>query len=234
MVRMRRRPPAIQVFIVMATTFFAAACGSAAAPSTPPAEASGAAVSQSPDGSMSPRPASIGGPEVVAAASAIDAAKTGDPVSMGTLQSLRFTDTGTQAARQRIEAGATGDALWAATWLYATAGTDPAPLVPLLTNEDSTIRVMAAAALMALGSEDGFDVLVDAISSDDQLRGSEPPTTVARFAARTLDRYTDAGLSGPAGTPAEKAESARRWSAWLEASHSSLRFDAETGMWASR
>ncbi len=169
-----------------------------------------------------------------AARSAIEATDISKPETIGALERIRFTNAGTQAARGVLQAGAEGDALWGATYVYATSGTDPAPLVPLLQNEDATIRVMAAAALVSLGEPAGFDALVKAVSLDEPLRGSLPPESVSGFATFTLTRYTGVDLGRTEHASAADIETvAAKWTTWLEQHRDGLRFDAASGMWAT-
>ncbi len=90
-------------------------------------------------------------PDVAAARAAIDAANLDDPASLSAVDAVRFTDAGAVAAANAIQDGASGDALWAATLVYGTVGSDPAVLQPLLGNDDPTIRALAAATVLSLG-----------------------------------------------------------------------------------
>lgn len=229
--RRRRVPRAIQVAALLSLAGVLLGCGASnstpaddGAPSGPPSiEAS------------APPTADVGGEDVARAHALIDVADPNASSSVGELQGVRFTNAGTAAARQALEEGTTGDGLWAATWIYASNGTDPAPLLPLLDNDDSSIRLMAAAALVSLGRAEGFDVLVRLIESEDSLRGSEPPTTVSRFALHTLARYTGVDLApGPTASPEEVRATAGRWEAWLAENRDQLTFDADNGTWATR
>ncbi|HSO30499.1 MAG TPA: hypothetical protein VLS28_11390 [Candidatus Sulfomarinibacteraceae bacterium] len=175
---------------------------------------------------------SVAPAEVAAAAAMIDATDLDDSETIAALQGIRFTDAGTAAARAAIEGGAKGDELWAATWVYASFATDPEPLLAPLGADDPSTRLMAAAGLVSLGRLEGFDVLVGELSSPDWLAGSHPPTTIARFAAHTLERYTgvDLGLD-PSATPEAVATA---WAAWLETSRDRITFEPETATWSVR
>jgi hypothetical protein len=163
----------------------------------------------------------------------IDAADLSDDASVSTVGQLLFTDAGTIAARQRLEEGVSGDALWAATWVYVTAGTDPEPLLRLVDNDDASVRVLAAAGVMSLGRVEGFDALQASINSADQLRGSHPPLTVARFAAVTLSRYTaDAVAVGPTDTPEQRTALSSAWSSWLNDNRERLLYNADERIWS--
>ena len=174
-------------------------------------------------------------PDIAAAGALIDAVHLDDPASVAALGAIEFSDAGAQAARQRIEGDASGDPLWAAVHVYVTGGTDPAPLVPLLTNADPRIRVLAAAGLVSLGRADGFDTLAASITSGELMHASHPPVTVARYAAASLSRYTaDALPVDPTDTVEQRTALAAAWSAWLAANRSQLGFDPDTGTWAVR
>ena len=186
------------------------------------------------DGNGSGETASSGGQTADHARQLIEASDLSDPATIGALEEIRFTDGGVQAAREVLEGGAEGDALWAATWVYATSGTDPAPLERLLDNADPTVRVLAAAALLSLGEPAAFDALVTAVGSDEPLRGSVPPGTVSGFATFTLTRYTGTDLGGTEGAPAADVQAAAAsWAAWLDQHRDDLAFDPSTGMWGT-
>ena len=124
------------------------------------------------------------------ALAAIRAANLDSESSVEALRMVRFTEAGTRAAREFLASGGgDDDPLWAAAWLYASAATDTAPLVPLLDNRDASIRVMAAAALAALEHEGGIAVLRKERGNTEPLRGSEPPITIAACSELTLERY---------------------------------------------
>jgi hypothetical protein len=171
--------------------------------------------------------------DVARARALIDATDTGNQLTLAALQDIRFTSAGTVAACQRLAEGAVGDALWAATWIYVTSGTEPTPLLPLLANDDASVRVLAAAGLTSLGRLEGLDALVDSITVDAGLRGSLPPLTVSQFAAATLSRYTDAAVDDAGtSTPEERTAAAAAWSSWLVDNRDRLSFDREQLMWA--
>jgi hypothetical protein len=177
-------------------------------------------------------PAKASAAEVASARETLREAKLADEESIQNLESIRFTQAGVQAAAEALGSGVTGDELWAATWVYASFGTEPKVLHPMLSNQDPSIRLMAAAALVALGDRSGFDVLVRLIQVDDRLRGSRPPIAVGAFAAHTLERYTGVTLSPTSvASAADLAAAAAAWTDWLNRNQSSLRFDEATGMW---
>ena len=122
------------------------------------------------------------------ATAAIRAADLDSEATLEALRVVRFTEAGTRAARDFLASGGEGDPLWAATWLYASAASDTAPLVPLLESRDASVRVMAAAALAALEHPGGIAALRAERRNQAPLRGSEPPITVAAFAELSLER----------------------------------------------
>ena len=134
----------------------------------------------------------------------------------------RFTAAGAEAASSVLAANASGDARWAALWVYASAGSDPAPLRPYLTSDDPTSRVMAAAAVVAFGDRSGFDALAAAIGVEDQLAGSKPPVSIGAFAAGALASSIDGDE-----IPTDEAA----WPAWLAAHAASLGYDDSAATW---
>jgi hypothetical protein len=170
--------------------------------------------------------------DVAAARGMIEAADLANPETLNAIEGVRFTPAGEEAARAVLAAPAAGDALWAATWVYASSGTDSAVLAPLLVSGDASIRVMAAAALVAAGDRSGFAILAAALSDAGQLRGSQPLISVAGFSASTLSSYIEAaGVPAAAATEAEVAAIAASWSTWLGANEKSLQFDRTSGTW---
>lgn len=167
---------------------------------------------------------------VAAVRTLIDSASLDDPETLDGLGAARFDDGAPDAAAAALADGVTGDARWAAVWTYASAGTDPNVLRPVLEDPDATLRALAAAALAAWGDPAGIPVLADLAALDDRLAGSYPPTSVGEFAAGTLARFVAGPEIAPDSTPADQAAA---WDAWL-AQHdpSTLAFDPETGSWS--
>ena len=162
----------------------------------------------------------------------IEAADLGNDVTINAIEGVRFTPAGEEAARAVLASSASGDALWAATWVYASSAADPAPLGPLLNNADASIRAMAASALVALGEDSGFAVLAASVSDADRLRGSVPPLAIGSFALSTLSRYVAAvGVPAEPATEADLAAAAANWAAWLREHENQLTFDATSGTW---
>ena len=170
------------------------------------------------------------------ASTILKAARLNDADSRSALEGVRLTPAGTDAAAGLLRDGVTGDALWAATYVYASGGSDPAPLRPIATNTSAspTVRAMAAAGLVGMGDVAGFEPLIAALGGSDAMDGAEPAGAVWEFAADVLERYTRTGF-GPTLTAREAERAARQtdWKAWLEANRTRLHFDAATGLWVS-
>ena len=182
--------------------------------------------------SLEPAASDVPAADVAAARQLIEASDLADPQTLNAIEGIRFTPAGEEASRGILASSPSGDILWAATWVYASSGTDAAPLIPLLENGDPSIRAMAAAALLALGERSAFAVLGAALSAGDHLRASKPPRSIGAFVVFTLSRYVQAA-DAPA-SPASQAELAAAeasWSAWLQAHASVLEFDALSGTW---
>ena len=220
--------------IALAVGLLAAACGSPVS-SEPPASAPGSTfVSPSGAPTLSLSPSSATDPEVVAAKQTIESADLSIGETIDTIGgTLRFTRAGEEAARQTLATSTSSNALWAALWVYASSGTDPEPLRPLLANSDSSLRSMAAAQLVALGDAQGFAVLQQALSDDSSLLGAHPPRSVRAYALGILTNYvaTEGAPTEPA-TEDQLSATASEWTAWLTAHAAGLRFDASSGTWA--
>jgi hypothetical protein len=213
--------------VAIAAAVLVGACQTSASP-TPGATTSGGPVTSG--APSDPAPGTSGGPGIAAARAAIDAANLADAASLDTLDAIRFTDDGAAAAAQAITGGASGDALWAATWIYGTSGTDPAVLKPLLANDDASIRAMAAAAALSLGERAAARVLVALVTVDGNVRASHPPISIAAFSSNALAQYI-AGPTIAAGV--SPTDTAAAWTAWLDAHESSMQFGADTGTWTA-
>lgn len=185
----------------------------------------------------SPGPgSSAGAGSVEAASSVLGAASLADGATLDALQALRFTPAGTEAAGQLLASGATGDVLWAATYVYASSNTDPTPLLAIAanTNASPSIRAMAGAGLVGAGQVAGFEPLIAALGGSDQMDGAAPAGFIWEFSATVLERYTGAGFGpGLAATDAERTAIQGQWQSWLEANRASLRFDAPSSLWVT-
>lgn len=139
------------------------------------------------------------------------------------------------AAEAALAGGASGDELWAATFVWSNEGTDPDPLVELLDDEDSSIRYMAATGLIGRGRVEGFGPLIAVLTDESVLRGFEPAGPVWAAATTALVRFTAISAHGPPWD----ADTARlqlaqdRWQEWLEANQSRLAFDAVDLIWST-
>jgi hypothetical protein len=177
-------------------------------------------------------PANAGSVEV--AASTLQATKLDDDASLAALEGIRFTPAGTEAAARLLGSGATGDVLWAATYVYASAGADPTPLRSLAGSSTAslTIRTMAGAGLLAAGDVAGFGPLLLALAASEQMDGAAPAGYLWEFAADVLERYTHTGFGpGLAATDPERATIVAHWQTWLDTNRDRLRFDATTHLW---
>jgi hypothetical protein len=140
------------------------------------------------------------------------------------------------AAEGALAAGASGDQLWAATYVWSNEGTDPEPLVALLADQESAIRYMAATGLIARGRIEGFSPLIAALTDESVLAGFEPAGPVWAAATTALVRFTAISAHGPPWD----ADTARlqlaqdRWQTWLQANQSQLFFDAVDLIWSTR
>lgn len=159
-----------------------------------------------------------------------------DPTSRSAIERLQGTEAGTAAAAAALAEGVSGDALWAAAYVYAAGSGDPAPLRPLLQERDVWIRVLAGAGLVARGDVSGFEVLVDGLLHQDPLRGSSPPTPVWTVVTAVLVRMTGVSQFGPHWDFDQRRRTLahRRWRSWLEKNHERLWFDSSTGEWDVR
>ena len=166
---------------------------------------------------------------VSAARTAIDAANLADEATLEAISAVRVTDAGVEAAAQAIRGDASGDALWAATWIYTGHGVEPDVLAPLLANPDPSIRAMAATTLLAWGRLEAVRVAIDLIPEQGNVRGSEPPLSLSDFARGALDREIQ---DPPIGLDAAPADAAAAWTTWIAANEAALRFDPATGLWS--
>ena len=227
----RRRSIRIRLAaLAIACSGIAASCGAAQQSAAPGSPGTGTA-SPPPAASTTPSVAPTTDPGLDAARAAIEATDLTDPATLDAILEIRSTDAGIAGAAAAIEGGATGDALWAATWIYAAFGTDAEVLVPVLSTTDPTVRAMAAAALTGWGQRDGIAVLVELLSADGYVRGAEPPMTIAAFASASLDRF----VAGPTiEADATFEDRAAAWTAWLTANEATLQFDLDTARWSAR
>jgi hypothetical protein len=139
------------------------------------------------------------------------------------------------AAEEALAAGATGDLRWAAVWVVVNGGSDAEILVPYATADDVTIRVMASTGLLARGRIEGFEPLIAALTDETLLVGRYPPEPAWTAAATTLVRWTGVAANGPPfdALASQRAVAQQRWTAWLDASGSSLMFDSAEGRWVT-
>lgn len=153
---------------------------------------------------------------------------------------VRLTDHGQDpvvvaAAEKALSGGASGDQLWAATYVWSNEGSDPEPLVALLDNESAAVRFMAATGLIARGRIEGFTSLIDSLTDESFLVGFEPPRPVWDAAATSLVRFTGIADNGPPfdADPPRLRLAQERWRAWFEANQARLSFDPERLLWGA-
>jgi hypothetical protein len=210
-----------RLIVPLAALLLVAACGSAPAPATGATGSAGPA-------------ATADGAATLAARALLGAATLDDERSLGALEGIRFSAAGVEAARVALAGGATGGELWAATYVYATSGTDTAPLAAIVanTNASTSVRAMAAAGLVGRGDVAGFEPLIAGLAGSEPMDGAEPAGKLWEFAADVLGRFTSTGF-GPLleATDAERATIQAQWQAWLSANRASLRFDGATQLW---
>jgi hypothetical protein len=138
-----------------------------------------------------------------------------------------------KAAGDALATNPSGAQLWVATWIWVNEGDDPAPLLPLLTNADPSIRIMAATGLIARGRAEGFAPLIDELNDMSVLIGQEPPTTAWAQAATSLVRFTGISDNGPPfdADASRRVLAQQRWRDWFAANQAALTFTAEEGLW---
>jgi hypothetical protein len=147
---------------------------------------------------------------------------------------LRFTRAGEEAARQTLVSSTNTNALWAALWVYASAGTDPEPLRPLLTNSDPSLRAMAAAILVSLGDAQGFDELRKALTDESSLLGAHPPRSIQTYVLGILSQYISAdGMPAEPATEEGLPAAATDWSTWMEQHAFNMQFEPSSGTWSA-
>jgi hypothetical protein len=230
MVRPHTHGPSVPWQPLVLVAWLLAACSAAPAPATnrsvePTLGASGVPLAGTPS-------TTAGG--LAAATAILTGARLTDAASLGALEGIRFTTLGADAAAALLASGASGDALWAATYVYGSSGSDPAPLRAVATDAAATptIRAMAGAGLLGRGDVAGFEPLITSLSAADEMDGGEPAGAVWEFAADVLERYTDKAL-GPtlAASADDRARIQASWRSWLEANRATLRFDPAAQLW---
>jgi hypothetical protein len=137
------------------------------------------------------------------------------------------------AGRLLAEPGAPDELLYAAAVVWLSLGVDPAPLQPLLTQPNSTIRAIAAIGCSARGDLNGLKVLVEFLTIDDLFGGCAPRTDVWSLAARVLVSLTARADLGPSldSDPSMRQAAVLQWRAVLNSG--SATFDPGTGRWTT-
>ena len=171
----------------------------------------------------------------VAASSLLQDFSLDDPADYFALMDAPTDASLVREAGIALEGGASGDELWAATYVWVNGGDDPAPLRPLVADPDPAVRVMAATGLLRLGDAAGFDPLVAALADETPLRGHVPQVPAWVVATGSLARYTGIADHGPPldADATKRTEGQARWQAWLDANRATLTFDEETQLWSA-
>jgi hypothetical protein len=118
--------------------------------------------------------------------------------------------------------------------LCLTASADPAAsvdaLVELSSSSDATERLLSAGALAAIGEERGVDVLIEALGSEEPMRGFDPPFAAWRYARANLLLLLgqDLGLRD-AVDAASAAKAQAAWLAWWAENADALEWDPDAG-----
>jgi hypothetical protein len=110
--------------------------------------------------------------------------------------------------------------------LTAESGRGSTELAQLLTATSTTDRLLAAGSLLSIGDKSGIPVLIDALSSTDEVAFSSPGQFGFEFAQAELLYFTtqDFGLRSATG-PAAVAATQAAWRQWWTAQSTALRFD---------
>jgi hypothetical protein len=166
----------------------------------------------------------------------IRAVRLDRPSSIRPLDNLRGTAGGVTAAHRLIREGSTGDALWAAVYVYAGGGDDPAPLRGVLNDTNVGIRLLAAEGLALRGDVTGLAALIELLDDATVVPASSPPRGVWWVASLALARSVSAPHLGPAADADQRSRAAARtrWQEWFDANRSRLQFQATTQEWSVR
>ena len=223
--------------VLLAVSACLAGCGSSPAPTgtlppRPPPPSAGSAAPGSGGPSALPS-AQASGADVAADETLIQAADSATPATIDALSGLRFTAAGAQAAADVLDAGGSVDAVWAALWIYASAGTDPAPVTNQLANADRSDAALAAATLAAMGQRQGLAALRPVLDEDGQMRNAEPPLSLRGYAVETLAQYVSAADAPDTSESSDDVSAAAAWAAWLDAHSAQLQFDSTNGVWTA-
>jgi hypothetical protein len=138
------------------------------------------------------------------------------------------TVEGAEAAAALLASDVADSVLWASMLVYQSAGADPEPLVPFLTDPRTPLRIAAAGGLLARGDVRGFEPLIAELEA-----GVTDPDAAWPGASRRLARWTGIGTFGPPldGTADQRATGARQWRSWWTSNSNSLSFT--DGRWTA-
>jgi hypothetical protein len=102
----------------------------------------------------------------------------------------------------------------------------------LANHADPSIRAMVGATLAALGERSGLDALAAVLGETSLLAGSNPPQSIAGFAAFNLANVVDASAAPASASPGgDEPAQAAGWRDWLAAHSAQLAFDQQTHQW---
>ena len=158
----------------------------------------------------------------VTAETAVDAVESFDPAEEDSVAKLNEIassggDFVAELAPLFEDADADPNSRWAALYLIAL-GTDTdeeiAVLKPVLENDDPIFQVMAAGSLAGLGVTESLPVLIEGLSSEEDLPFSDPPRPLSAFARATLEEYTG-----------ESFEDAADWEDWWDDVGADIRWE---------
>jgi len=160
----------------------------------------------------------------VTAKTAVDAVKSFDPAGEDSIARLNEIassggDFVPDLAPLLQDEDADPSQRWAALYLVALltdSDEEIAVLKPVLEDSDEIFRAMAAGSLAGLGVTDALPVLIESLSSDQDLPFSDPPLPLSAHARLTLEHYTG-----------ESFDDAGGWQDWWDEVKGDIRWDGE-------
>ena len=98
-------------------------------------------------------------------------------------------------------------------------------LVPLFTQDPTSIRMMAAAVATELGDKRGIPVLIGSLNETARFRDSEPPAPICYYANGFLVRFTDVDFDYSCNYEGYNATAQAQWQEWWEANGAQLEWN---------
>ena len=98
-------------------------------------------------------------------------------------------------------------------------------LVPLFTQNPTSIRMMAAAVAVELGDKRGIPVLISCLNETARFRDSEPPAPICYYANDFLVRFTDVDFGYSCNYDSYDERAAGQWQAWWDANGGQLEWN---------